>query len=618
MTQFKREAFAGKIAFINPNSRIKGLLPTSSPFGLMCLMGVCKSLSIPYAYIDAEAYSMDDTQILSAIHKADCDYIGMTLFSIMASKLFSLITRIKKETRAVIIVGGPLPTADTQWLMETCSEIDYAVSGEGELILPQLLLSIEQKSYVASIPGVSYWDGNNLVINNQNHQKSFSEIPDPDFETVDYRYYPGVSPVGAWPSVNILATRGCPYNCTFCCNPVWHRGVNLISVSTVIKWLNVLATQGIKHVYFSDDTININNDWFEELCGCMIKSGLSSKMLFRCQFRTDLTTRKQLESARKAGFWMIGYGVESGSQTILDYYKKKEKVEDSASAIEMTHAAGLHSLTNFIAGAPLDTVDTLLETSNFIRETNPTYASIQWLHPFIGAEIARDIIDKGILSKLQIREYDHTNPTIRTLTLSNSDLREVINYMRNDILIFKKSVMHRLKREQVFALQDWETDQNSHFIKYEVEQAESLVRENRFISKHIKERTMTDEILLFTSDIRLKIDEWYDSEVELRWSRPKFKLPFFLKDTKQYLEIYWAGMRSRINIKITLVGSDKDFSFQTRLRNPNWHKKVFTFPEKLSGLVWVNCLIEKPFFAPNDSRELGMAFKSIRFLGCQN
>ncbi|ETR72290.1 MAG: hypothetical protein OMM_01840 [Candidatus Magnetoglobus multicellularis str. Araruama] len=177
------------------------------------------------------------------------------------------------------------------------------------------------------IPGVSYWDGNKLVINKQSYQKSIAEISDPDFETVDFRYYPGVSPVGAWPSVNVLATRGCPYKCTFCCNPVWQRGVKFIPVSTVIHWLNVLAGKGIKHVYFSDDTTNLNNDWFEELCGSIIKSGLSTRILFRCQFRTDLTTRKQLELARKAGFWMIAYGVESGSQIILDYYQKRKKFQ---------------------------------------------------------------------------------------------------------------------------------------------------------------------------------------------------------------------------------------------------------------------------------------------------
>ncbi|ETR72289.1 MAG: hypothetical protein OMM_01839 [Candidatus Magnetoglobus multicellularis str. Araruama] len=280
----------------------------------------------------------------------------------------------------------------------------------------------------------------------------------------------------------------------------------------------------------------------------------------------------------------------------------------------MTHAAGLHSLTNFIAGAPVDTVDTLLETANFIRITNPTYASIQWLHPFIGAEISRDIIDKGILSELQIREYDHMNPTIRTLTLSNKDLIEIIDFIRNDILFFKKSVINRLKREQEFTLQQLGTDQTTHFIRNEIKQAEVLARENRFISNHINARTMTDEILLFSSDIRLQNNEWYDSERVLRWSRPQFQLPFFLKEAKQYLEISWASMRSKIKIKIEIVSSDNDFSFQIKLLKPDWHKKVFTLPEKISALVWLKCRVEKPFFAPNDPRELGMAFKSIRFL----
>jgi radical SAM superfamily enzyme YgiQ (UPF0313 family) len=616
ISQFKNESFSGKIAFLNPNSRNRGFIPTAPPYSLMTLMGLCRTLSIPYAFIDAEAYHMDDTAILAAIHKTNCDYVGLTLFSMLASKLFPLLNRIKKETKTVIIVGGPLPTADTKWLMETCPAIDYAVSGPGEKILPQLLLSIEKKASADTVPGVSYWDGSTLVINKQNYQKFDSEIQiAPDFDAIDYRFYPGLHPAGAWPSANIVAIRGCPYRCTFCSNPVWGGKVKMPPVPIVIEWLELLAKKGIKHVFFGDDTLNINNSWFEELCKSIVKNRIFNKMLFRCMFRSDLTTKNQLELARKAGFWLIAYGVESANQTVLDYYQKREKIEDSARAIEMTHAAGLHSIANFIAGAPVDTVNTLLETANFIRDTSPTIASLQWLIPYIGAEVSNDIIDKGILSKSQIREYNHMTPTIHTLTLSSSELGEIIEYIRNDILRYKQSAINRLKRQQQMTLNQQKTEQISQQINYEIEQAESLLHHNQFISAHIDMTKMPDDILLYTSDIRLKSSQWHNSEFTLRWSRPVFELPFFLNEEKQYLEIYWASMRSNVNIEIILINSEGDqILLEAKVKMPAWHKKTFHISRPLKGTVWMKFKTQKPFFAPNDPRELGMAFKSIHFL----
>lgn len=614
----KRESFAGKICFLNLNSRSRYLVQCGQPLGLMLLMGVCRDLSIPYGFIDADVSNMIDEEIIAAINKGGYDYVGIPLVSLGAVKIFPFLDRIKRETNVTLIVGGPLPSADTQWMMESCRAIDYAVLGEGETVLPLLLHTIKKKKSLENIPGIAYWDGDNLIINKP--CKEFLQadmLPMPDFDIIDYKSYPGTRPVRAWPSVNLFATRGCPYNCTYCCNPIWKHKPNLIPVPTVINWLEHLAQRGIREVFFIDDTFNINHDWFNELCHSIIKKGLNGKMIFKAHFRADLTHREGLKLARKAGFWLVHYGAESGDDDILKYYKKGETAKEIADAVKWTGAEGLRTMASFIIGAPIDTVDSLLRTANFIREVDPTYIPVQLLYPFMGAKISEDIIVKGLLTSKEIRTYDHTSPAIRTLTLSTKELLDILNFMHNDILRFKKSAIYSIKRQRELKDTNLSEYQITKKIAYEIDEMESIGVSGKpklaLLDQDNDEDFiwMSDEIKPFTEDIRLRENEWHESEGGLRWSRPVFGIPFFLKEEKRYMEIHWASMRPETRIKITF---NYDLSMMLKITDPDWRIERIRLPRPLKGAIRTRFEILDPFFAPNDPRELGMALKSIRFV----
>jgi anaerobic magnesium-protoporphyrin IX monomethyl ester cyclase len=346
------------------NLNVRGryaLYRTQPPLGLMSLMGVCRELSIPYGYLDADAYDLSPADVIRAIAAGEYAYVGVSLLSLRARHAYPLFERIKRELKVKLIVGGPLPTTDTEWLLEQCPAIDYAVLGEGEIVLPKLLLGLERKIRFEDIPGIAFCNQGKIFTTPRTQEcLSGEKVPMPDFQAIDFRYYSGASPVGAWPSANLLVTRGCPFRCSFCSNPIWNHKPHFIPVPTVIRWLEFLGRSGIREVFFVDDTLNINSDWFEELCRGLIGSGLNQKMVFKGPFRANLTNPHQLKLARQAGFWLIFYGVESGNQSLLDYYRKGERVEEMASAITWTRIAGLKSQASLIAGAPIDTVEITL------------------------------------------------------------------------------------------------------------------------------------------------------------------------------------------------------------------------------------------------------------------
>ena len=619
--QFRDKSFSGKIAFIHVNSRNSVPILSGPPFGLMCLMGVCRDLSIPYGFIEADAYNLSDAEVIAAINHGKYAYVGISLAALGILNVFPFLEKIQRETRSQIIVGGPLPTIDTQWLMETCRAIDYAVIGKGEHVLPQLLLAIENKRSFDSIPGIAYWQGETLIITEPTKFCLPPEmLPLPDFDAPHYLYYQGNFSIKTWPSANIYVSRGCPFSCTFCSNPVWSHKPHKYQVSTVISWLELLACKGIRAICFSDDTLNLDNDWFEELCLSIIRNGLHQKIVFYGCFRADLTHREQLELARKANFWKIFYGAESGSQQVLDYYKKGERVEDIANAIEMTRAVGLKSLASFIAGAPIDNAATLLETVNFVRQADPTYAAFHVLIPFMGTGIAKEVIHKGILTVQEIREYDHTHPSIRTLTLSTQELLELADFMREDFLEFKKSVFREIRRKHELQALNTPEPLLSAQLAHERKEAHALLKEigqpqHQFFDKDAIDMTwFSDEIQLFTEDLRLRGKGWHISERTHRWSSPVFELPFFLKNKKSHLEIHWASMRPKAEINMKFSASHGDFTLSLNITNPDWREEMIRLPQIINGPVWIKFEIRPPFFAPNDSRELGMAFKTIRFV----
>ncbi|MBT5471313.1 MAG: B12-binding domain-containing radical SAM protein, partial [Nitrospina sp.] len=619
--QLKYEKFSGKIGFLNPESRSRAILQNGPHVGLMLLMGVCRDLSIDYGFIDQDVYMLSNDEVISIIKKEKFDYLGVPLVSLRAQRIFPFLERIKRETGVKLIVGGPLPGNDCEWLMNQCRAIDYAVTGEGEAVLPLLLLAIEQNKPLDEIGGLAYWENDKLkTIPKSKDYIHGSIVPMPDFTGFDFKYYPGSSPVGAWPSVNLYANRGCPYACTFCGNSIWLHKPNIVPVPKVMEWLHTIVKMGAKEAFFVDDILNTNHAWFEELCQTIIKHKFNEKLIFRCLTRADFTSPEQFILAKKAGFWMMTFGVESGSPEVLKYYKKGESIDDIAQAIDFCNSAGIKSLASFIAGAPIDTVDTLLETANFIRQVNPSYAPVQLLFPFFGAPLTDDIVKRGLLTPEEIRDYDHTDHIIRTETLSTKELVDLVDYLRIDFAEFKKSPYSRMKRVKALEAQGLDKEEVSAELAFELEDAafqdrhvvgafpKAIMLDKR---TDLSEMAFGDVISMDTPDIRLSDAGWHEREKGLRWSRTEFEIPFHFKKEISVLQVSWAAMRE--NAKVEISFNEKQ-TLEYEIESPGWRIDNILIPMGLKGTVWVKFKIPEPFFAVNDSRELGIAFKRIEFL----
>ena len=164
--------------------------------------------------------------------------------------------------------------------MKSCPAIDFVVYGEGEVTASELVKAVEEERDLKNITGLCFRDGEDLVVNRPREPiADLDSLPRPALDlAMPIRRYPGANPVGARPSIQIMASRGCPFQCTFCSHSVWERRLRLRNPESILDEVEGLWKDfKVREVFFQDDTFNVKRDWFEAICNGIIDRGLNRK-----------------------------------------------------------------------------------------------------------------------------------------------------------------------------------------------------------------------------------------------------------------------------------------------------------------------------------------------------
>jgi anaerobic magnesium-protoporphyrin IX monomethyl ester cyclase len=217
--------------------------------------------------------------------------------------------------------------------------------------------------------------------------KTMDDYPDPAFDLIDWSKY-RLSPFGSKSnrSLGLVTSRGCFGKCTFCSRVVFGNKFKCLSVKRLVKMLcNIKSTFGIFDFLFYDDLFTGNKPRLLQFCEELItkKYGFT----WSCCSRVDNLNYGDLQFMKQAGCWMIEYGIESGSQTILDNMKKGITLEAIRNAIRITRKAGILSKGNFILGFPGETHGTLKETINFANSLPLDLMQHTFMAPLPGTEV---------------------------------------------------------------------------------------------------------------------------------------------------------------------------------------------------------------------------------------
>ncbi len=397
-----------KITFINPPYEriakgyefVKHITNKSPSLGLLHLAAEVRLHGYTPRIIESDIFDLSIEEVVEEVEKDAPDYVGITLFTVGVWNAILIAREIKKRLpKTIIIVGGPHMSSMGKETMERFREFDYAVNGEGEKVLMDLLTVLEEKGDPMTVPGIIFRRG--PFVNETPGRpvnRDLDELPMPAWDLLpDFprAYVPAIYDYPRGPVATIAASRGCPFHCKFCDTSTFGASVRYYSPKVVFEMMKHLkATYGVRHVLFVDDLFVASRLRVAELCKLLIESKLG--ITWSCTSRVDTIKPETLALMKQAGCWEISFGLETGSNELLKKMDKAAEVEKSEKAVGWTAAAGIRSKGLFMLGYPGETLETIEMTKAFVRRIPMTIMNLTKFTPYPGSPIYRDLYGTNI------------------------------------------------------------------------------------------------------------------------------------------------------------------------------------------------------------------------------
>ena len=343
--------------------------------------------------LDIWLHQFNREQAVEKIKKLDYDMVGINAFSTQYPYVKWLSEILKEHNDGPIFLGGPLPTFSAELVLEN-TDVDICIIGEGEVTVADMVKNINKLDKVA---GIVFKRGDEIVRNPPRPPiENIDEIEFPAWELFDVEKYivlNRMSSSGKRP-MPIISGRGCPYNCRFCSKTLF-KGYRSRSIGNIIEEIKtVIDRYDINYIDFVDDLVITSRKRIFELCDAIEPLNVR----WCCQGRVNIVTDEILKRMKKAGCEGIGYGVESGSQKILNSMNKQIKVQQSKDAVVNTINLGMDAYIQIMFGYPGETLETLEETIQFfdgLPYKRPVFLSATT--PVPGSPLYDECLEKGLI-----------------------------------------------------------------------------------------------------------------------------------------------------------------------------------------------------------------------------
>ena len=340
---------------------------------------------------------------------------------------------------AIGIHGTALP--DSCFAMQKA--LDFVVRGEPEFTVRDLALGgLEDPGRVA---GVS-WARNGNVAHNPDRPfiADLDALPFPAWDLIQRDRY--LMPFTEERFLLVGTGRGCPFRCRFCADSAYYgKAVRLRSPVRVADELERnLSEYGIGQFLFWSESFTLNRPYAAAVADEIARRRLPVRWV--CNSRVDQVDADLLERFARAGCWMIGYGIESGSQEILDAMRKGTTLEQAAAAVAMAKQAGLQVTAHCVLGFPGETRETAERGIEFVIALDVDFAQFYCAVPFPGSELYADAEREGWISSRDWRRFEQNFSVLTTPTLAAEETMELRRLAYRRFYMRPRTVWRTLRR----------------------------------------------------------------------------------------------------------------------------------------------------------------------------
>lgn len=365
-----------QILLINPacHSPLGGIISKHYPLNLAYLGTYLEREGFKVDLLDLNVERIDIHKFKELLFKINPQVVGITAMTNTFNVACRIAAIIKEASSQIkIIAGGQHVTALPDETLNTCKAIDCVVMGEGEKTLAEVCTRIKNSQTLEGVKGALYRSDSG--IKHEAERELIANLDDLPFPRRDYigisKYKKNhVSRGISRQYLNIaemFLSRGCPGRCIFCAaNVSWQNKIRFRSIPNILAEIEYCKEElNADHFSFEDDSFTFNRGLVEALCNELRKK----KVTWNCNLRVDMVTPDLLRLMAESGCIKVLFGIESGSQRILDLIQKNITLEQVERAVEWANQAGIKFIEgSFIMGVhPEETLEDISSTLSLIK-----------------------------------------------------------------------------------------------------------------------------------------------------------------------------------------------------------------------------------------------------------
>jgi anaerobic magnesium-protoporphyrin IX monomethyl ester cyclase len=408
---------AGRVLLINParhfiaNQNGLGYL---IPLGLVSLGGPLIDSGFTVKLIDHDALGWSYKKLVQEAGKFDPDYVLLGHSGSTASHKTALKTIHEIKTalpNIKVIYGGVYPSYAHQGIMHECSEIDFIVRGEGEQTIVGLIRTLENNGTLEYVDGVTWRDGNRVIVNRSRHPIQNLDEYRPGWELLDWPLY---RLFGFKRAAGLQFSRGCTLTCSYCGQWMFWKKWRHRSPEDIVGHLKILKQQyGVDYVWFADENFSADRETVKHLLELIIESKLNLSLNINMTAADVVRDRDIFHLYKAAGIDYIVMGVESLKDSVIQDIRKNNPFEVSKEAVRILHEHNIVSLTNIIYGLEEESPKTLWEKFKGVFELDSDILNACYIMPHFWTAQGKSVNPSQIIQD-DLDKWSYRNQIVAT------------------------------------------------------------------------------------------------------------------------------------------------------------------------------------------------------------